>query len=108
MSPEEKQFLIAMDAVAKEQEEWLTRDISCRDLHSYATQRSRGLEEGLKAAGRIIGLLPRFQVTLVVEPRDVISKPLNGAGERLLARYRELYIERELSDGFSKDILDES
>ncbi len=53
-------------------------------------------ETALKAAGRILGYNARFQVVVYDEDKLRII-PKNGSAQRMMLRYEELFMERELS-----------
>lgn len=54
-------------------------------------------EQALKEAGRVLGFNARFKVEVHDEDKLRII-PKNGSAQRMMLRYEELFMERELSD----------
>jgi tRNA A37 methylthiotransferase MiaB len=54
-------------------------------------------EQALKEAGRVLGYNARFKVEVYEEDKLRII-PKNGSAQRMMLRYEELFMERELSD----------
>ncbi len=105
----EKSFLQKMDEVANYKEQWIKTgtvpgvrgDSRVAALRMNAAGIVSAIEDKLKEAGRIVGMNTRWHVFVQVAPcRDLHFVAKNGQSGRMLQRYEELYMEREISDGY--------
>lgn len=90
MSPEETRFLKYMDFVCDHQALYASKPSAAAAMHCV-----RSIKAFLKLAGQELGLYPRFDVW--ADEEKIHIQPKNGIASRMMDRYKELFMDRELS-----------